>query len=64
MTIGKKVIVAIDSNNLKKSCLLIDTIKDHIFGIKIGYEFFLNFGLNGYKLIKNQNVKIAQIFLK
>tara|TARA_B100001123_G_C15127353_1_gene953863 strand:+ start:214 stop:912 length:699 start_codon:yes stop_codon:yes gene_type:complete len=58
MTIGKKVIVAIDSNNIQKACLLIDTIKDHIFGVKIGYEFFLNFGLFGYNKIYNKNINI------
>ena len=47
----KKVIIALDSNNLKQSENLIDKIKEHLFGVKIGYEFFFNFGLNGYKKI-------------
>ena len=51
---SKKVIVALDSNNLEKTKKLVDLIKDHIFGVKIGYEFFLNFGLKGYKEIQKK----------
>ena len=40
--------------NLSKAEKLINQIKDHIFGIKIGYEFFFNFGLKGYKKIQNK----------
>ena len=42
MSFKKKVIVAIDTNNFIEAKNLIDKIKDQIFGIKIGYEFFLN----------------------
>ena len=45
MTTNKKVIVALDSNNLDKINKIIDMINNYIFGIKIGYEFFFNFGL-------------------
>ena len=41
--------------NLKK---IIDEIKGHVFAFKIGYEFFLNFGLDGYKFIQNKNINI------
>ena len=58
MTFKKKVIVALDINNLLKAEKLINQIKEHIFGIKIGYEFFLNFGLQEYKKIKNMNINI------
>ena len=58
MTFKKKVIVALDINNLLKAEKLINQIKEHIFGIKIGYEFFFNFGLQGYKKIKNMNINI------
>ena len=58
MTFKKKVIVALDVNNLSKAEKLINQIKEHIFGIKIGYEFFFNFGLQGYKKIKNMNINI------
>ena len=54
----KKVIVALDNDNLNEGKLLVSELKNEAFAFKIGYEFFLNFGLNGYKLIKNQNVKI------
>ena len=58
MSFKKKVIVAIDTNNFIEAKNLIDKIKDHIFGIKIGYEFFLNFGIDGYKAIKEKKSKI------
>ena len=54
----KKIIVALDSNNLTESINLIDEIKEKVFAFKIGYEFFLNFGLDGYKSIQNKKVKI------
>ena len=53
-----RVIVALDSDNLDKSEELIEKIKDQAFAFKIGYEFFLNFGLSGYKKIQEKNVKI------
>ena len=58
MTFKKKVIVALDSDNFTDTTNLIDTIKKHIFGVKIGYEFFLNFGLIGYNKIQDKNVNI------
>ena len=58
MTISNKVIVALDSNDLEKINKLIDIIKNHIFGVKIGYEFFFNFGLKGYKKIQNKDINI------
>ena len=54
----KKIIVAIDSSNLSESSNLVDELKEHAFAFKIGYEFFLNFGLDGYKMIKEKNVRI------
>ena len=53
-----RVIVALDSDNLDKSEELIEKIKDQAFAFKIGYEFFLNFGLSGYTKIQEKNVKI------
>ena len=58
MNIGKKVIVALDSDNFEEVNKILDLIKDHIFGAKIGYEFFFNFGLEGYKKIQNKNINI------
>ena len=58
MTIGKKVIVALDSNNLTEIDKLVDMIKNYIFGVKIGYEFFFNFGLEEYKKIQSKNINI------
>ena len=58
MAFDKKVLVALDSNNFTETENLVDTIKKHIFGVKIGYEFFFNFGLIGYKKIQDKNVNI------
>ena len=38
--------------------LRLHLVQKHIFGVKIGYEFFFNFGLEGYKYISNKNIKI------
>ena len=58
MTINNKVIVALDSSNFEEINKLVDIIKNYIFGIKIGYEFFFNFGLKGYKIIQSKNINI------
>ena len=58
MTTSKKVIVALDSDNFEEINTILDIIKEHIFGVKIGYEFFFNFGLEGYKKIQNKNINI------
>ena len=58
MTISKKVIVALDSDNFEETNNLVDIIKNYIFAVKIGYEFFFNFGLKGYNRIQNKNINI------
>ncbi len=55
---NKKIIVALDSSNLKKTKNLVLKIKKEVYAFKIGYEFFLNFGLDGYKEIKKISPKI------
>ena len=47
----KKVIVALDSNNINKIIRLVKILKQDVFAFKIGYQFFYNFGLEGYKKI-------------
>ncbi len=54
----KKIIVALDSDNLKNAISLVNNLKNDVYAFKIGYEFFLNFGINGYKSIQQKNVKI------
>ncbi len=49
--ITKKVIVALDSKNLSKTIKLVKSLKKDVYAFKIGYEFFFNFGLDGYKKI-------------
>ena len=47
--LSKKVIVALDSNNLNKTLNLVNKLKDDAYAFKIGYQFFFNFGILGYK---------------
>ncbi len=47
----KKIIVALDSKNLSKTIKLVEIIKNDVFAFKIGYQFFYNFGLDGYNKI-------------
>ena len=49
---SKKVIVAIDSDNLKKIKKLVNILKSEAYAFKIGYEFFFNFGIDGYNQVK------------
>tara|TARA_B100001287_G_C22641038_1_gene510152 strand:- start:346 stop:1029 length:684 start_codon:yes stop_codon:yes gene_type:complete len=46
---NKKVIVALDNNNIKKTIKIANIVKNEVHSFKIGYEFFFNFGINGYK---------------
>ena len=55
---NNKIIVAIDSDHLNNSIKLVKKIKKEIFAIKIGYEFFFNFGIEGYQLIQKEKIKI------
>tara|TARA_Y100000588_G_C13994412_1_gene812938 strand:- start:243 stop:926 length:684 start_codon:yes stop_codon:yes gene_type:complete len=55
---NKKIIVALDGNNIIKIKLLVSMLKSEVFAFKIGYEFFLNFGLTGYNEIKKISPKI------
>ncbi len=48
---SNKVIVALDSKNLNKTISLVKNLKKHAFAFKIGYQFFYNFGFEGYKKI-------------
>jgi len=48
---SKKIIVALDSNNLNKTIKLVKILKKDVYAFKIGYQFFYNFGLVGYKKI-------------
>ena len=58
MTKSKKVFVALDLNNYQKIEKIIESVQNHIFGVKIGYEFFLNFGIEGYKKIQRKKINI------
>jgi len=54
----KKIIVALDSDNIESSISLVEILKKEAFAFKIGYEFFLNFGISGYKSVQKKGVKI------
>jgi orotidine-5'-phosphate decarboxylase len=53
-----KIIVALDNDNLKETIKIVKKLKTHAFAFKIGYQFFYNFGVEGYKLVKKEKVKI------
>ena len=48
---SKKIIVALDSNNFIEIEKLVKSLKKEVYAFKIGYQFFFNFGLIGYKKI-------------
>ena len=48
---SKKIIVALDSNNFSEIEKLVKSLKKEVYAFKIGYQFFFNFGLIGYKKI-------------
>ncbi len=47
----KKVIVALDSDDLSNTLKLVKTLKKDVYAFKIGYQFFYRYGLSGYKKI-------------
>ena len=49
--ISKKIIVALDSKNFNKTIELVTILKKDVHAFKIGYQFFFNFGLEGYKKV-------------
>jgi len=55
---SNKVIVALDSNNFKKTISLVSALKKEVYAFKIGYEFFYNYGVKGYKAIYKISPKI------
>jgi len=50
---NKKIIVALDLDNIKKALKLVKELKKEVYAFKIGHEFFFNFGIKGYKKIYN-----------
>ncbi|MDC3112105.1 orotidine-5'-phosphate decarboxylase [Pelagibacteraceae bacterium] len=48
---SKKIIIALDSNNFGEIEKLVKSLKNDVYAFKIGYQFFFNFGLIGYKKI-------------
>jgi orotidine-5'-phosphate decarboxylase len=50
---NKKIIVALDLDNINKAIKLVKELKKEVYAFKIGHELFYNFGINGYKKIYN-----------
>ena len=50
---SKKIIVALDLDNINKAVKLAKKLKKEVYAFKIGHEFFYNFGIQGYKKIYN-----------
>ena len=53
-----KIILALDTNNLKKIIRIISLISKDIYAVKVGYQFYFNFGSKGIKIIKKYKLKI------
>ena len=53
-----KIILALDTDDFKKIKNLIKELKNHIYGVKVGYQFFFNFGEKGYSFLKKNNLNI------
>ncbi len=53
-----KVIVALDGDNLNKIKKIVSLLKSEVYAFKIGYEFFFNYGIDGYNQIKKISPKI------
>ena len=47
----KKIIVALDLDNINKALKIVTELKKEAYAFKIGHEFFYNFGIKGYKKI-------------
>ena len=50
---NKKIIVALDLNNIEKAKKIVKELNKEVYAFKIGHEFFYNFGIKGYKEIYN-----------
>ena len=48
---SKKIIVALDSDDFRETEKIVKSLKKDVYAFKIGYQFFFNFGLIGYKKI-------------
>ena len=48
---NKKIIVALDLDDINKTLKLVKELKKEAYAFKIGHEFFYNFGIEGYKKI-------------
>mgnify|MGYP001329382941 FL=1 len=48
---NKRIIVAIDTDNLNQALKIVNQLKEEVFAFKIGHEFFYNFGIDGYNKI-------------
>ena len=55
---NKKIIVALDLDNIEKAIKIVKELKKEVYAFKIGHEFFYNFGIKGYKKIYNICPKI------
>ncbi len=50
---NKKIIVALDLDNINTAIKLVKKLKKEVYAFKIGHQFFYNFGISGYKKIYN-----------
>tara|TARA_B110000438_G_C15775792_1_gene633977 strand:- start:453 stop:1142 length:690 start_codon:yes stop_codon:yes gene_type:complete len=62
--VNNKIILALDSNNLEEVIDITKKIKDKVFTVKIGLEFFNSFGKEGIKKINKLGMTNLLLDLK
>lgn len=53
-----RLIVALDTVDLNRATLLADALSDHVGGFKLGLEFFLAHGHDGYSMVADYGLPI------
>ena len=61
---NNKIILALDTNNLEEAVNIIKKIKNKVFTVKIGLEFFNSFGKEGIKKINTLGITNLLLDLK
>ena len=56
---SKKIIVALDGNNFSKIKKIALSLKNEVYAYKVGYEFFFNFGIDGYKIALEKMINLC-----
>ena len=58
MTRDKRIICAVDTNDMNRAVDIILAVRDYVGAIKLGLEFFLKYGLSGVKELNRHQIPI------